>query len=243
MYRYTRNSRQTVGWFFSSEIQQRFDNRRYPLDQAIIKIQIEPSKLSEKYILVPATLDYDYMGPGFKPGLANNLKVRGWRIQNSFFTYDTNGYGTNFGLFRQIPKDAMPNLVYNVRMMRDILSPIIAYCIVIYIVVMQVYGISILKIQNSYQVLSIAAALFLVVAITHNGIREAVAVNGVVYLEYYFILLYLTILATSINAIMWAANVQLPIMTYRDNLLIKIVFWPLFLGISLFFTMLTFYPF
>ena len=243
VYRYTRNSRQTVGWFFSSEVQQRFDNRRYPLDQAIIKIQIEPSKLSEKYILVPATLDYDYMGPGFKPGLANNLKVRGWRIQNSFFTYDTNGYGTNFGLFRQIPKDAMPNLVYNVRMMRDILSPIIAYCIVIYIVVMQVYGISILKIQNSYQVLSIAAALFLVVAITHNGIREAVAVNGVVYLEYYFILLYLTILATSINAIMWAANVQLPIMTYRDNLLIKIVFWPLFLGISLFFTMLTFYPF
>ena len=242
-YRYTRDNRQIVGWFFSTEIQQRFDNRRYPLDQAIIKVQIEPSTLSEKYILVPATLDYDYMGPGFKPGLANNLKVRGWTIKNSFFTYDTTGYGTNFGLFRQIPKNAMPNLVYNVRMMRDILSPIIAYCIVIYIVVMQVYGISVLKIQNSYQVLSIAAALFLVVAIAHNGMRDTVAVNGVVYLEYYFILLYLTILATSVNAIMWAADIQLPIMTYRDNLLIKIVFWPLFLGISLFFTFLTFYPF
>jgi hypothetical protein len=243
VYRYTKSNLQVVGWFFSTELQQRFDNHRYPLDQAIIKIQIEPSKLSEKYILVPATLDYDYMGPGFKPGLANNLKVRGWTIKNSFFTYDTAGYGTNFGLFRQIPKDSIPNLVYNVRMVRDILSPIIAYCIVIYIVVMQVYGISVLKIQNSYQVLSIAAALFLVVAITHNGVRDTVAVNGVVYLEYYYILLYLTILATSINAIMWAANVQLPIMTYRDNLFIKIVFWPLFLGISLFFTMVTFYPF
>ena len=127
--------------------------------------------------------------------------------------------------------------------MRDILSPIIAYCIVIYIVVMQVCGISVLKIQNSYQVLSIAAALFLVVAITHNGMRDSVAANGVVYLEYYFILLYLIILATSINTFIWAANLKLPIMAYRDNLLIKIVFWPLFLGVSLFFTLLTFYPF
>jgi hypothetical protein len=243
VYRYIRDNRQIVGWFFSSEVQQRFENQRYPLDQAIIKIQIEPSKLSEDYILAPATLDYDYMGPGFKPGLANNLRVRGWNIRNSFFTYDTAGYGTNFGLFRQIPKDELPNLVYNVRMTRDILSPIIAYCIVIYIVVMQIYGISVLKIENSYQVLSIAAALFLVVAITHNSFRETVAVNGVVYLEYYFILLYLTILATSINAIMWAADIGVPLLSYRDNLLIKIVFWPLFLGISLFFTMLRFYPF
>jgi hypothetical protein len=242
-YRYTQDNPQVLGWFFSAEIQQHFDNRLYPLDQTIIKIQIEPSMLSDKYVLVPATLDYDYMGPGFKPGLANNLEVRGWMIKNSFFTYDTTGYGTSFGLFRQIAKDSMPNLVFNVRMMRDILSPIIAYCIVIFIVVMQVYGIAILKIENSYQVLSVAAALFLVVAITHNGMRNSVAVNGVVYLEYYFILLYLTILATSINAFMWAANVQLPIMAYRDNLLIKIVFWPLFLGTSLFFTLLTFYPF
>ena len=183
------------------------------------------------------------MGPNFKPGLADTLEVRSWTIKNSFFTYDRTGYGTNFGLFRQISKDVIPNLVFNIRMTRDILSPIIAYCIVIFIVVIQAYGLSVLKIGNTYQVLSIAAALFLVVAITHNGMRDTVAVNGVVYLEYYFILLYLTILATSINAFMWAANVQLPIVRYRDNLLIKIVFWPLFLGASLFLTFLTFYPF
>jgi hypothetical protein len=232
-----------VGWFFSTEIQQRFDNRLYPLDQAIIKIQIEPSKMSDRYVLVPATLDYDYMSPGSKPGLAGSLKVRGWLLRNSFFTYDPAGYGTNFGLFRQISKDAIPNLVFNIRMTRDILSPIISYCIVIYIVVMQIYGVSVLKIENPYQVLSIAAALFLVVAITHNGLRDAIAITGVVYLEYYFILLYLTILATSINAIMWAAKIQLPILTYRNNLAIKVMFWPAFLGIGLIFTLLSFYPF
>jgi len=243
VYRYTRDHQQVVGWFFSTEIQQRFNNQLYPLDQTIIKIQVEPSKMSDKYVLVPATLDYDYMSPGFKPGLDSTLKVRGWILKNSFFTYDVAGYGTNFGLFRQIPKDVIPNLVFNVRMTRDVLSPIIAYCIVIYIVVMQVYGVSVLKIENPYQVLSIAAALFLVVAITHNAMRDAIAITGVVYLEYFFILLYITILATSINAIMWAAKIQLSVLTHRDNLAIKVMFWPAFLGISLFFTLLTFYPF
>ena len=243
VYRYTRDGQRVVGWFFSTEVQQRFDYRLYPLDQAIIKIQIEPSIMSSQYVLTPAVLDYDYMSPAFRPGLAGNLKVRGWVINNSFFTYDDSVYGTNFGLFRQIQKDKIPNLVFNVRMTRDILSPIIAYCIVIYIVVMQIYGVSILKIENPYQVLSIAAALFLVVAITHNGMRDSLAITGVVYLEYYFILLYLTILATSINAIMWAAKIQLPILTYRDNLAIKVLFWPAFLGIGLIFTLISFYPF
>ena len=243
VYHYAKDDQQIVGWFFSTEVQQRFDNRLYPLDQAIIKIQIEPSVMSSQYVLVPAYLDYDYMSPAFKPGLDGNLKVRGWNIKNSFFTYNTSSYGTNFGLFRQIPKDEIPNLIFNVRMTRDILSPIIAYCIVIYIVVMQIYGVSILKIENPYQVLSIAAALFLVVAITHNGMRDALAISGIVYLEYYFILLYLTILATSINAIMWAAKIQLLILTYRDNLAIKVLFWPAFLGIGLIFTLISFYPF
>lgn len=243
VYRYVQNDQKVVGWFFSTEIQQRLDNRMYPLDQAIIKIQIEPSKLSSEYVLVPAVLDYDYMAPNVRPGLDRNLSVKGWMIRNSFFTYNSAEYGTTFGLFRQIPKDAIPNLVFNVRMNRNILSPIIAYCIVIYIVVMQVYGLSILKIDNPYQVMSIAAALFLVVAITHNGMRDALAITGVVYLEYFFILLYLTILATTINAFMNAANVKVFALTYRDNLLIKVLFWPAFLGISLIFTLITFYPF
>jgi hypothetical protein len=242
VYHYTQNNQRVVGWFFSTEIQQRFDIGLYPLDQAIIKIQIEPSKLSSQYVLVPSILDYDYMSPSVKPGLDRILTVKGWTIRNSFFTYSEADYGTSFGLFRQISKDSIPNLVFNVRMNRNILSPIIAYCIVIYIVVMQVYGLSILRIDNAYQVMSIAAALFLVVAITHTGMRDTLVVTGVVYLEYFFILLYLTILATSINAFMNAANVPVFFLTYRDNLMIKVLFWPTFLGIGLVCTLLTFYP-
>ena len=243
VYRYIRQSQLVVGWFFSTEIQQQFDNKLYPLDQAIIKIQIEPSKMTSDYLLMPAMLDYDYMSPSAKPGLDRELSVRGWTIRNSFFNYDESNYGSTLGLFRKVSKDTIPNLVFNVRMNRNILSPIIAYCIVIYIVVMQVYGLSILKIDNPYQVMSISAALFLVVAITHTGMRDAVVITGVVYLEYYFILLYLTILATSVNAFMNAANVPVFILTYRDNLLIKVLFWPVFLGISLAFTLISFYPF
>jgi hypothetical protein len=73
--------------------------------------------------------------------------------------------------------------------------------------------------------------------------RDAVVITGVVYLEYFFILLYLTILATTINAFMNAANVPVFILRYRDNLFIKVLFWPAFLGISLIFTLITFYPF
>jgi hypothetical protein len=241
-YRKTVGNKLLVGWFFTTEIQQHFDVSRYPLDQAIAKIQIDPAKLSEKYVLVPDLQNYDYTGPAFKPGISTDLTVRGWSIQNSFYTYDEEKYNANFGMFQKFQKDFLPTLTFNIRLTRDIISPVVAYCIVIYVVIIQVYGISILKISDPFQVLSISAALFLVVAVTHNNLRDTLAANGVVYLEYYFILLYITILAASINAFLRAADVKLAALEYRDNLLFKIMFWPTFLGVGFFLTLYTFYP-
>lgn len=242
-YRTLKHGTLVVGWFFSTEIQQKFDVSDYPLDQTFVRLKIEPAKLSDKYVLVPDIQEYAYMGPAYKPGLSEELWVRGWNVTNSYFSYEQDSYGTQFGIFQKIQKDAIPILMFNIRLNRDIISPVIAYCIVLYVVIIQVYGLAILKIDNAFQVLSIASALFLVSAISHNALRDMLAATGLVYLEYFFILLYLTILFTTINAVAGVMAIKTPLLLYRDNLLIKVLFWPAYLGIGLVLTLINFYPF
>jgi hypothetical protein len=242
-YRGLKHGALVVGWFFSTEIQQRFDVSDYPLDQAFVKIKIEPARLSDKYVLVPDIQEYAFMGPAHKPGLSDELRVRGWNVTNSYFSYEQDSYGTQFGIFQRIQKDYIPILNFNVRLNRDIISPVIAYCIVLYVVLIQVYGLAILNIENAFQVLSIASALFLVSAISHNALRDMLAATGLVYLEYFFVLLYITILFTTVNAISRVMSIKIPLLSDHDNLLIKILFWPAYLGIGLIITLLHFYPF
>lgn len=241
-YRVQKNGMTVVGWFFSTEIQQAFDVSHYPLDQTFVHIQIEPSKFSDTYVLVPDIQEYAHLGPGYKPGLSEELWVRGWHVTNSYFSYDYDAYGTQFGIYQKIQKDTIPILNFNIRLTRDIISPVIAYCIVLYVIIIQVYGLAILNIDNAFQVLSIAAALFLASAISHNTLRDSVGATGVVYLEYFFILLYVTILFTTINAVTRVLAIKLILVSYQENLLIKVLFWPTYLGLGLLITLFTFYP-
>lgn len=140
-------------------------------------------------------------------------------------------------------KNQNPTLVYNIHATRNLLSPLIAYCIVIYVILVQIFGLVMIKIENPLEVLSVGAALFLVNAISHNALRTELAASRTIYLEYYFILLYLTILASSINGLANTLKLNWKFVQIKDNLLAKILFWPLYLGIAFGFTLIVFYPF
>ena len=241
IYRFIQNGKRVVGWFITVELRENFDVSRYPLDEITAKIEIEPSNIAKNIILVPDIDSYEYMSPEAKPGLAPDMEVPGWDIRESYFIFKENTFNANFGSLVNVRKNDYPALLFNIHGTRNLISPLIAYCIVIIVILVQIFGVVMIRVEEPLEVLSVGAALFLVNAISHNALRGELAASGTVYLEYFFIFLYITILASSINGLARTLGIRLKILEERDNILAKALFWPLYFGIGFIFTLFIFY--
>ena len=87
-------------------------------------------------------------------------------------------------------------------------------------------------------VLAYCAALFFVLIVSHVHLRESVAAHGIIYLEYFYFVMYVAILTVSANSILFASDKQFRFIHYKDNIIIKLLYWPAvmlpLLGITLF---------
>ena len=104
------------------------------------------------------------------------------------------------------------------------------------------FGILVVDIETPFNALSNASALFFVVAISHVGLRSALNASGVVYLEYMFIIEYVFILLGAMSGMLYYSKNKYPIIHYKDNLILRLFYWPGMLGSLLVITFFTFYP-
>ncbi|MBM3143891.1 MAG: hypothetical protein FJ010_02755 [Chloroflexi bacterium] len=241
-YHFEQGGDEIIGWFFHVTLQQKLDVSRYPLDQVTMQIQIDPGKLGQNIVLVPDFESYEFMMPSHKPGLNLALWAPQWDLQRSFFGYRVEDYNADFGGAIELQKSTLPALIFNIIARRELVSPVIAYCIVILLVAVQLFGANTISSKSAFDVLSVGAALFFGAAIAHNNLRTNIMYSGVTYLEYYFILLYVTILAGTINGLMVRSNANIAILQYEDNLIFKLCYWPCFMGTAFLITLFTFYP-
>lgn len=84
---------------------------------------------------------------------------------------------------------------------------------------------------SSSAVLAYCAALFFVLILSHAALREDLATHGIIYLEYFYFIMYFAILAVSVNSILLASGTTLTFITYKDNLIAKLLYWPVILGV------------
>jgi hypothetical protein len=83
---------------------------------------------------------------------------------------------------------------------------------------------------NPVNVLRSATSLFFPVVLAQINLRTQVVTEGLLLIEYYYFAVYMLILAVAADA-MLAAGVDHPLLAWEDNLLPKLLFWPLFTGI------------
>ena len=242
VYRFTEGGTETIGWFFRTTLRQSFNFSKYPLDRAIVRVRIWPKALNQPVIFVPDLEGYKFINPSQKPGLSDELLLEGWKITRSFFSFQRESYNANFGSDTAIIKNNTPTLYFNIHAGRVILSPLIAHAITLFVVTALMFGVLVVDAENAFNVLSYAAALFFVVAIAHVGLRGELEIAGVVYFEYFYILIYLVILLISINSILFYSPVNISVVEYRENLIPKLLYWPVVSGIFLIITIATFYP-
>ncbi len=242
IYRFTEDGTETVGWFFRTTLRQSFNFSKYPLDRAIVRIRIWPKSLNQPVVFVPDLDAYKFINPSQKPGLSGEILLEGWNITRSFFSFQNESFNANFGSDNAIVKNDTPTLYFNIDASRIILSPLIAHAITLVVVTALMFGILVVDADNAFNVLSYAAALFFVVAIAHVGLRGELEIAGVVYFEYFYILMYLVILLISLNSVLFYSPVHIPVVEYRENLIPKLLYWPVVSGILLTITIVTFYP-
>lgn len=65
--------------------------------------------------------------------------------------------------------------------------------------------------------------------------------GSIIYLEYFYLVMYLAVLTVSLNSIAFASNMNVPFIDAKDNIYVKVLYWPVIMGILLFITLLNFY--
>lgn len=159
--------------------------------------------------------------------------------------------GIPFGIEGYPRQRAFPELYFNVGLKRDFIDPFISDMIPIVIVAFLVFAVLMISTRQEEQiglfgfstsaVLGYCAALFFVLIVSHVHLRETLAARGIIYLEYFYFVMYAAVLVVSTNSILFASSVGPRFIHYKDNLVVKLLYWPTVLGAILGITTYVFY--
>jgi uncharacterized membrane protein YqjE len=239
-----------TGWYFETTLRQQFDNSKYPFDKENVWIRLWDKGFDDNVVLVPDLDSYDTLSPGSKPGLEQDFVLGGWDIQKSYFSYRDNSYNTNFGLEDYNHEDR-PELYFNVVVKRDFINPFVSYMSPLIVVALLVFADLLLISKkeeaatyygfSSSGVLGHCAALLFVLIVAQVSLRDSLSTGGIIYLEYFYFAMYLAILAVAADSILFASKRKIRIIDYENNLIVKVLYWPVLTVMLLIFTLYAFY--
>lgn len=249
-YRQKENGAEVVRWYFNCTVRQHIDHSRYPLEQEKIGLRILHKDLNHNVVLVPDLGSYKFVNPTSLPGLEKGTMLPGWTLTRSFFELRKRRYDTNFGLERSLSKEDFPSLYFNVVIRRVFVDAFISNLTPLIIVTILLFTLLMIAVKDerlvgfmqagSGRVLNICVAMFFVIAFSHIDIRRRIAAEQIFYLEYFYFILYISMLWISINSVLFAMGKNITFIQYRENLLSKLLFWPVLLSLLFAVTVISF---
>ena len=250
-YQRTEGDMTVRGWYFKAVLRQEFDYRHYPFDSEDVWVRIWHRDIGRGVLLSPDLDSYSTIVPTHLPGIEQeDFVLEGWNVNRSFFSYRRNSYNVNFGIDAYAGQTNFPELYFHIGMERVFIHPFITNVLPLTVVALLLFAILLtarlqgeqgtLRGFNTTNVLSFCAALFFVVIVSHIGLREHLAARGLIYLEYFYFVGYLSIVAVAINALLLTSSLRLPLLHYHDNLLARILYWPTYCGTLLALTIWSF---
>ncbi|MEY4753143.1 MAG: hypothetical protein RJA44_818 [Pseudomonadota bacterium] len=230
-----------VGWSFAATLRQSFDYQHYPFDRQNVWLRLRPGSIGENVVLVPDLHAYDNLTPASLPGLEHDFVLPGWILDSTYYSYERNSYNSNFGLTQFVAQENAPELYFNVNMKRTFMTPFVAQMIPVVVVLLLTFAVLLVSAReeplmalhgfSSIGVLSYCSALFLAVVLSHTDLRRQLMAADVIYLEYFYITTYLAILAVAVNTLLYASGSSMRWVQHRDNLMPKLLFWPVMQGV------------
>ncbi|MDH5552295.1 MAG: hypothetical protein OEX82_03105, partial [Nitrosomonas sp.] len=239
-YEYEDDHEMVKSWYFEVTLRESFDYTKYPFDRQLLWARLWHKDFSDNVILVPDFKSYDSLHPNMLPGIEQDFVLSGWSLMRTFFDMRINTYNTNFGNPNFSNRDQMPELYFNVELSRNILNPFIAHLFPLVVVLLMLYALvlTISRKETSLKffgfdvsnVIASSSALFFVLLIMHVQLRGELSTNSIVYMEYFYLVSYVTILMITVNSILFSWDPPVRFVGYQDNLIPKLIYWPILLA-------------
>lgn len=239
------NGHEVILWYIGTRLRQSYRTDRFPFDQRDIELRIAPIELSANLVFVPDLEAYPLMTAATLPGVDLGVNLNNWQLLSSRFYHQHQHVNTTFGLETRIGRSLAPQLTFVITAQRDFVGPFIAYLIpgIVAAGMLFAFLLSDRRSEGDESIVSAlnySAAIFFVIAITHTALRDRIAAEGVTYLEYVYILLYVAIILIAVNTFTAVKYPRMAIVTWRDNLAIKLLYLPAILIVLLVATLITF---
>ena len=170
-------------------------------------------------------------------------------MRASFFDYHFNSYNSSFGIAEKFSSEARPELYFNIVAQRKFNSPFITNIVPLFVVALLLFSVLMTSKKNANELLGFSGfgvveacgAFFFVVIISQTQVRESLEVSETIYLDYFYFTMYLMLTIVTIISILFTRRDPLKFISYEDNIIAKMAYWPLLLGTLLVITNFVFY--
>lgn len=238
VYREQKGNQELIRWYFTTTINIASRHEEYPFDEPTISLRLWHQNFDENVVLVPDFDSYKIIKPDTLPGISNSLAISGWQNIESYFNYGLSTYNTDFGATNYNALEEFPELYFNLTIKREFISPFVSKVIPVLVMAILLFCIllTITKIRteaagfSGTNVILGCAALFFVVIFEHISLRSALESSQIIYFEYFYFTLYIAMTLVMVNAIFFTSAINIKWLEYRDNIIPKILFWPVLLG-------------
>ena len=236
---------------FSMEINFPIRSSIYPFERGVVPIRVTTAGYNNPYRLVPDLSAYGMMNPLTKPGLSEELILKGWNIYQSYFSYQQWLNTAKYTKGDELYDAELTELYFNIEVGRKFLSPFIADMVPIMVITALLFLVLMTMTKNEEHMselgfdastmLGYCSGLFFVLTVAHVYLRESLNIDSIAYIEYFYFMMYFMILSISASAILFSSRFQQRFMTHEDGVVVKILFWPTIFVITLVFTFISFY--
>jgi len=239
-----------VTWYFRATLRLNFDYSTYPFDYRQLNLEISHPDIQKNIMLTPDLVSYKIINPTSRPGVNQSLVLPESLITSSFFNYTMKRFNTNFGNASLQEKELFPGLHFNIILKRQFINAFVSNIIPILIVALMVYFVVFSSAKKEYiqrsgisslGVVESSAAFFFVLILAHIDLRKTVSTPVITYMEYFYFIMYLVLALVVFNIVLFTRKDNFLFFDYRDNLIVKLAYWPIFLSMCFVITLLKFY--
>lgn len=235
-----RGASEITSWNFKATIREPSEwSRKYPFDRALLRLRMVPKASPVPVVLVPDLSAYQLLMPSELPGVEKSIVLPGWNLDHSYFSYTAQSLGTTgaapTGGGGQLPYD----LSFNVVTARRFLDPFVSSVLPIIVIVCLLFALLLVGSKNNAKVaatgfkatdvLRASVTLLFPALVAQVNLRSRIGATEIIYIEYFYFILYVAILAVSANALTFTLKAS-GVSQVRDNLIPKLAFWPSILG-------------
>lgn len=234
-------------WQFSCKLYAIDTFLTYPFDHRHINLRILHPVFNENTILIPDLDAYTQNDPKTLPGISALVSISSWFFQSSFFNYRKNHYNATLDSSNTAFM-SLPQFNFSFICQRTLIGEFITYLIllILTIIFLFILLLTFSKEENlmgftNLDVLIALSGLLFVLILSQVSLRQALGVIGISYIESFYFICYFFLTAIAINSTLFVMGRGGQFIQYKNNLVPKLIYWPLFFLLAVLATYFSFY--